>query len=115
MEIDALVKVIAKAAGEKKAERMTAQDLRGISSLCDFQFICSGTNERQTQAICSHIEDTLREQISVKPLAIEGKQTGNWILMDYGDVMVHIFLDSLREYYSLERLWPKAAVTPLEA
>ncbi len=114
MDVASLVQLIAKAAGEKKAERMTSQDLRGISSLCDYQVICSGNNERQTQAICSHIEDTLRIEASVKPLAIEGKQTGNWILMDYGDVMIHIFLDSLRDYYGLERLWPKAAVTSIE-
>lgn len=108
MELEKLVKLVADAAADKKATRIVSQDLRGHSSICDFQIICSGSNERQTQAICGHIEDLLRDAKVSKPIAIEGKQTGHWILMDYGDVMVHIFLDTIRDYYALERLWPAA-------
>jgi ribosome-associated protein len=87
------------------------QNLQGKSSLCDYQLICSASNERQTQAIASHIEDTMRVKKLGKPIAIEGKQTGHWILMDYGDVMVHIFLEGIRDYYAIERLWPEAPMS----
>lgn len=108
MEPLELVKLIAAAAAEKKATQIVAQKIEGRSSLCDYQIICSGGSERQTQAIASYIDDHLRELKAAKPMAIEGKQTGHWILMDYGSVMIHIFLDSIRDYYALERLWPNA-------
>ncbi len=115
MESGSLIKLITAAAAEKKATRILAQDLTGKSSICDYQVVCSGSNERQTQAICSYIEDVLREQKAGKPLAIEGKQTGHWILMDYGNVMVHVFLDSIRDFYAVERLWPDVSTTQFEA
>ncbi len=115
MDTNTLVKMIAAAASDKKATRIVSQDISGQSSICDVQVLCSGSNERQTQAICSHIEDTLREKRAPKPMAIEGKQTGHWILMDYGDVMVHIFLDTIRDYYALERLWPSSSTTSYES
>ncbi|HYX39307.1 MAG TPA: ribosome silencing factor [Oligoflexus sp.] len=111
MESKEIIKLIANAAGDKKATRIAVQRIEGKSSLCDYQVICSGSNERQTQAIAGHIEEVLREKKAGKPLAIEGKQTGHWILMDYGHTMVHIFLDSIRDYYALERLWPDADTT----
>lgn len=111
MESMDVIKLIASAASDKKATRIAMQKIEGKSSLSDYQVICSGSNERQTQAIASHIEDVLRERKAGKPVAIEGKQTGHWILMDYGAVIVHIFLDSIRDYYALERLWPDADTT----
>jgi ribosome-associated protein len=111
MESMDVIKLIASAASDKKATRIAVQKIEGKSSLCDYQVICSGGNERQTQAIAGHIEEVLREKKAGKPLAIEGKQTGHWILMDYGHTMVHIFLDSIRDYYALERLWPDADTT----
>jgi ribosome-associated protein len=108
MDARQLVKCIAKAAQDKKAIRLVVQDLTQKSDLCEFQVICSGTNDRQTQAICSGIEQATKEKASRKPLAVEGRQTGHWILLDYGDVIVHVFLDSLRDYYALESLWPDA-------
>ena len=109
-----LIKLIANAAADKKASRVVVQKLGAKSSLCDYQIICSGSNERQTQAIASGIEDSLREKKAGKPLAVEGKQTGHWILMDYGNVMVHIFLESIRDYYAIERLWPDVDTTELK-
>lgn len=114
MEAKDLIKLIAEAASDRKATRLAVQKVEGKSSLCDYQLICSGSNERQTQAIATHIEDLLREKKAGKALAIEGKQTGHWILMDYGSVMVHIFLDTIRDYYALERLWPDAQITYLD-
>ncbi len=114
MDSENLIKMITAAAAEKKATRILAQDLSGKSSICDYQVVCSGSNERQTQAICSYIEDVLRDNKAGKPLAIEGKQTGHWILMDYGNVMVHVFLDTIRDFYAVERLWPDAGITKFD-
>jgi ribosome-associated protein len=96
------------AALDKKAMRPVLMDLRGISDLCDFQFVCSGDNNRQTKAIAEAIESACKQKGSVRPVAIEGKQAGNWIMIDYGPTIVHIFFDYLRDYYALEQLWPKA-------
>lgn len=115
MDSETLIKMITHAAAEKKATRILAQNLTGKSSICDFQIVCSGSNERQTQAISGYIEEFLRENNAGKPLAIEGKQTGHWILMDYGSVMVHVFLDTIRDFYAVERLWPDVSTTQFDA
>ncbi len=103
-----LAKEAVLAAADKKAVRPVLLDLRGQSDLCDYQFICSGENERQTRAIADAIEQRCKEKGGTRPVAVEGKQTGNWILMDFGGVMVHIFYNHLRDYYGIEQLWPKA-------
>jgi ribosome-associated protein len=96
------------AAADKKAVRPVLLDLKGVSDLCEYQFICSGENERQTRAIADAIEDRCKKIGGIRPIAIEGKQSGNWILLDYGSTIVHIFFSYLRDYYALEQLWPKA-------
>lgn len=101
---------VAKAADEKKASDVTLLDVRGFSTICDFTLICSGENDKQTQAIAASIEDHCRVNFGRKPVGVEGRQTGQWILLDYGDLIVHIFLRELRDYYQLEKLWPKAPV-----
>ncbi len=103
-----IAKEAAAAAADKKAVRPVLLDLRGVSDLCDYQFICSGENERQTRAIAEAIEARCRQVGGIRPVAIEGKQSGNWILLDYGSTLVHIFYNYLRDYYALEQLWPKA-------
>ena len=110
-----LVKAIAQAAHDKKASRLIVQDLRQRSDICDYQIVCSATNERQTQAICSSIEEGVRKKLNLRPSAIEGKQTGHWILVDYSSVIIHIFLDEIRGYYALEELWPDAKSISIEA
>ena len=109
-----IAKVAAAAAADKKAVRPILLDLRGQSDLCDYQFICSGENERQTKAIADAIEEQCKTSGGVRPVAVEGKQTGNWVLMDYGSVMVHIFYSHLRDYYGIEQLWPKAKFVDLK-
>ncbi|MEZ4743607.1 MAG: ribosome silencing factor [Bdellovibrionota bacterium] len=110
-----LANFAAKAAASKKAIRMVLMDLRGMSDLCDYQLICSGENARQTLAIAESIERSVRTEFRVKPSAIEGKTNGNWILMDYGPVNIHIFYDYLRDFYALEQLWPKAKFIDLKS
>lgn len=95
-------------ASDKKATRIVVMDLNGKSDICDHMMVCSGSNDRQTRAIAQAIEENLKIKFGVSPLAIEGKQNGHWILMDYGNTLVHIFFDYLRDYYAIENLWPDA-------
>ena len=102
----------ARAANGKKALRVVLQDVQGLSDVCDYQLICSGSNEKQTQAICQGVEDYARVNFSQRAITIEGKQTGNWILLDFGSLVVHVFNDEIRDFYALDQLWPRAkAVT----
>ncbi len=99
--------VCAKAALEKKAENLRVMDLREISSFTDYFVICSGQSERQVQAIANSVENALGLK-GYDLIAMEGYGEGRWILMDTGDIVVHIFLDALRDYYDLESLWAQA-------
>ncbi len=105
-----IAKEAAIAAADKKAQRMVLLDLRNASDLCDFQLVCSGDNDRQTRAIAEAIQDRLKQQHGVLPLATEGKQTGQWIVLDYGSTIVHIFFAPLRDYYAIEELWPQSRI-----
>jgi ribosome-associated protein len=97
----------ARAALDHKAIDLVILSMESLSSFTDFFVICSGNSDRQVQAIASHIEDTLAG-IGLFPLGIEGKREGRWILLDYGEVVVHIFYHAVREFYDLERLWADA-------
>ena len=103
-----LVKVIKEAAEDKKATNIVVQDLRGKSDICSYQIICSGSNDRQNQAIANNIESAVKNAGGGRPSTIEGKQTGHWILVDYINVIVHIFQDEMRDFYALEDIWPSA-------
>jgi ribosome-associated protein len=96
------------AALEKKALNLDVLQVGAITSIGDYFIICSGNTERQTQAIADGIDGTLRESLHVRPLLIEGTTPGRWILMDYGDFIVHIFTEDCRRFYGLERLWGDA-------
>lgn len=93
-----------KAAELKKAEDIAILDLRGISSLTDSFVICSVTNVRQARAVSQAIQERLAK-LGIKQDHIEGFTEGTWILMDYIDIVVHIFTKQTREYYDLEHLW----------
>ncbi|MEI8027197.1 MAG: ribosome silencing factor [Pseudomonadota bacterium] len=101
---------MAQASLDKKAKDIVLMDLRGLSSLCDYQIVCSGDSDRQVSAIALHIEEICREEFNLKPTVTEGKSTGNWVLLDFSGIMVHVFLDDLRRYYAIESLWPTAPV-----
>ncbi len=88
-------------------------DLRGISSYTDFFVVCSAGSEPQLKAISNSIQDTLREDLDVKPKAIDGFSASQWIVIDYSDVIVHLFHQELRERYALEDLWNDAPVLEL--
>ena len=97
----------AQAALEKKAFDITILELKKASSLTDYFLICSGRSDRQVQAIAQSIEEKMGEQ-GIRPLGEEGIREGRWVLMDYDDVVIHIFYDQLRRYYDLEGLWIEA-------
>ncbi|MBS3906661.1 MAG: ribosome silencing factor [Syntrophaceae bacterium] len=96
-----------KAAIEKKALDPVLLDMRGISSVTDYFLICAGKSDRQVQAIARSIEEALQKE-GVRPLGQEGAIHGKWILMDYNDVVVHIFLEPVRTFYDLEGIWGDA-------
>ena len=101
------VKTAAAAAADKKAIDLMVLKLIGITSFADYFVICSGTSTRQVQAIANEIEDRLRSE-KVRPLNIEGYQNAEWILLDYGSMIVHVFSEKSRQFYDLERLWGDA-------
>ncbi|MDQ6786083.1 MAG: ribosome silencing factor, partial [Acidobacteriota bacterium] len=104
-DLDETVKLAIACASEKKAFGITALDLREVASFTEFFIICSGANTRQVQAISDEIGERLKKDLSSRPVRIEGYRTGEWVLLDYGDFIVHIFEKAAREFYDLERLW----------
>jgi ribosome-associated protein len=95
------------AALEKKAQDPVLLELKGRTSFTDYFLLCSGKSDRQVQAIAQGIEETLKKR-GIRPLGQEGVMGGKWILLDYEDVVVHIFLEPMRKFYDLEGLWVDA-------
>src|SRR5512138_145860 len=112
--LDERVALALKAASEKKAIDLVVLDLREIASFTDFFVITSGANERQVQAISDEVYETLKKTGS--PAArVEGYKTAEWILLDYGDFVVHVFEQKSRSFYDLERLWRESTRVALPA
>jgi ribosome-associated protein len=114
-ELDEEVKLALHSASEKKAFDLVALDLRQIASFTEFFIIASGANQRQVQAIADEIEERLKKQLSARPVRTEGYSSAEWVLMDYGDFIIHIFEKNAREFYDLERLWRDAKKVELPA
>jgi len=85
-------------------------DIRRVSLLADYFVICSGASERQVRAIVDEVLEKVKKETGIVPLNVEGGASSGWVLVDYGSVIVHIFAPSLREYYSLEKLWSEATM-----
>jgi ribosome-associated protein len=100
---------IADVLADTPAAHTRVLDIRGISTLADFFVITSGENERQLRAITRQLADDLAKR-DVRPARIEGEPASGWILLDYSDVVVHVFDDELRRFYNLEELWQDATV-----
>jgi ribosome-associated protein len=103
-ELDERIRLALTAASEKKAINSVVLDLREIASFTDYFVISSGTNERQVQAISDGIVETLK-RAGTAAARVEGYKTAEWILLDYGDFVVHVFDEKARKFYDLERLW----------
>lgn len=92
---------------DKKASDIVVLDVRKLTPIADYFVICSTTNERQSRAISEELRDLMRKH-GRRELGIEGVRDGRWILQDFGDVVVHVFLESLRRFYDLDGLWSEA-------
>ncbi|HEX6150559.1 ribosome silencing factor [Nocardioides sp.] len=109
-----LVTTAARAASEKLATDIIAFDVSDQLAITDAFVIASGSNDRQVKAIVDEVEDKLRET-GAKPIRREGERDGRWVLIDYGDIVVHVQHEEEREFYALERLWRDCPTIPLPA
>jgi ribosome-associated protein len=113
-QLDERICAALRAASDKKALDLVVLDLREIASFTDYFIIASGTNVRQVQAIADEVSEQLKKQ-GTRAARIEGYKTAEWVLVDYGDFIVHVFEDKARQFYDLERLWRDAARVPVPA
>jgi ribosome-associated protein len=104
---------ILEACSDAKARDLTLLDVSGVFDLASFFVIVSGRSDRQVQGISNRIAATIQEECKVSTISCDGYDQGHWVLMDYGDVVVHIFYEPMRDHYNLERLWKDAARVPL--
>jgi len=104
---NALLQLAVEAAEDKKAQNIIALDLTGISPVADYYVICHGNSDTQVQAITTEIRKK-SEEAGVRVRGVEGFDTARWVLLDIGDVVVHVFHREEREYYNIERLWSDA-------
>ncbi|WP_185624141.1 ribosome silencing factor [Peptostreptococcus canis] len=113
MSVENMVKKIYDAINDKLGEDIAILNIGKVSSLCDYFIIASGSSSRQVKAIADSVEDALTE-VGIEPRGKEGKDTQSWILLDYGDIMVHIFDEENRGFYNLEKLWKDAPYIDME-
>ena len=106
-EVEAKVLLCINTLLEKKAKDIIVINIKELSSFTDYFVICSGTSDRQVKALASFIQESLKKS-GILPLGVEGATYGKWVLIDYDDVVVHIFQETVRAFYDLERLWPEA-------
>ena len=105
--LDPSLDLYVKAILDRKTIDLVVLDVRKLTSVADVFIICSGRSNRQVSAIADFIQSDLKKH-GIKPLSVEGKNEGHWVLMDYGHVVIHIFYESLRNFYDLEGLWVDA-------
>ena len=103
-----LARKAARIAQEKKAEDLVLLELERKVSYCDYFLICSGRNRRQVRAIAESLSTTFKRELGLAPLSVEGMETGRLVLLDFGDIVVHVFDEPLRGFYDLEGLWRDA-------
>ncbi len=103
----------AQAAIEKKATDVVLLAVGELTTIADYMVVCSTQSNRQVKAVMEHVEDRLKA-LKARPLSIEGTEAAIWILIDYGDIMVHVFTEDSREHYGLDRLWGDAPMEVIE-
>jgi ribosome-associated protein len=109
-----LVETITKGIQEKKGHRIVVADLSSIEgAICHYFIICQGNSPAQVEAITESIGEAANKELSEKPSRVAGLENAQWVAMDYGDVLVHVFLPDIREYYDLEHLWDDAELTEI--
>jgi ribosome-associated protein len=111
---EVLLKSVAKGIFEKKGQDVLKIDLRKLENrIADYFVICHGSSITQVDSLCDSVEDIVQKDAGEKPIHIEGLENCFWVLLDYGNVVVHIFLEEYRNFYSLESLWADAAIESL--
>jgi len=111
--LDSALDLYVRAILGKKALDLVILDVRQLTSITDVFIICSGRSNRQVTAIAEYIQVSLKEK-GIKPLSVEGKKEGHWVLLDYGHVIIHIFYEPVRDFYDLEDLWIDAEKIQVE-
>ena len=112
---EVLLESVTKGIFEKKGQNVLKIDLRKLENrITDYFVICHAQSGTQVSAICDSVDDTVRKDAGEKPLHIEGLDNCFWVLLDYGNVIVHVFLEEYRKFYSLESLWADAAIEAIE-
>jgi ribosome-associated protein len=114
MNSEQIAMAIAELASDRKAVEIVQLDLRGLTSLADYFVICTGRSDRQARAIQEGIQLGLKHEHGIVPTRVDGTTDANWVLMDYADVIVHVFTPETREFYRLEHLWGEAPVKTFE-
>jgi ribosome-associated protein len=109
-----LVRLAVRAAESKKAQDVKAIDVRGLSSVTDYMIVCSGSSDTNVRAIAEVVREQLGEK-GERPFSVEGLQEGTWVLLDYVDYVIHVFLAETRLYYGIEELWADARPVPVPA
>lgn len=109
-----VARLAAQVAYDKKADDIKVLDLSALSDVCDYYVIATGSNNRLADAIVDEVEEKVAAAYGEHPFSIEGREDKNWILMDYGSVLVHVFTPETREYYRLEKLWGDAPLLDLD-
>lgn len=113
-ETKQLVETITKGIQEKKGNNIVIANMQGIEgAICQYFVICQGASPSQVEAITESVGDVVRIEMGEKPVKVAGLENAQWVAMDYTDVMVHVFLPDVREFYDLEHLWEDANLTRL--
>jgi ribosome-associated protein len=112
-DAESLARACAAAAADKKAEDIEIIDLQGVSSFTDYFVVCTGTSDPQLKAIAGGIRAAIREEFGIGPASEDGYPASHWVVIDYGQVVVHVFHEDKRQYYTLEDLWGDAPRVPM--
>lgn len=112
MSSEELIKNITEAIQEKKGKKIVVADLRGLgNTICDYFVICEGNSPTQVSAITDSVWEGLIDKCKRKPYAVDGQRNAQWVAMDYGEILVHIFLPDVRTFYDIDHLWADAKLT----
>ena len=105
MQVEDLKDLVLQVLEDMKGHDIKVMDVRQLTDVTDYMVIASGTSDRHVKSVARELRDRLREQAEVRPMGIEGEHEGDWVLIDFGDIVVHIMRPQTREFYDLERLW----------
>lgn len=113
--VEQLLKEIIVSADAKKASNISALDLQGLTTITDYFVLATAGSNRQVEAVVNEIEDNVKKNLNIVVKRIEGKEEKNWVVMDFEDVIVHIFDEETRDFYKLDKLWSDAKSVDISA